>query len=83
MQHKSRQEIMIVMELIAVVQSYLLAVGIRFVILLDRLGSDLNEGLNTRFLVCSNIFYLVYLLNQRFTSLEKLSSREIVMMMFN
>ena len=78
MQYKSKKEYMIIIDLIAVVLSYLLSVGIRYILLLDKLGSVLNEGLYTRFLIGSVLLYLLLSLIRRYTPLEKFSAREIV-----
>lgn len=75
--YSSRKSIFILLDVLGIVLSFLVAVGIRYFLLVDVLGSSLSIELYSVYLLGGVILYAFYSLLMEFTPLENLSYREI------
>ena len=77
-QYKSRKCILILLDIAGIILSFLLAVVIRYCLLVDIFGSALSITLYGVFLFGAVCLYLCIAVFRHYTPLEKLSVREII-----
>ena len=77
-QYKSKKGIILLLDLRGIVLSFLLSVGIRYGLLVGKLGSNLDKRLYLTFFCGAVVLYLLLSLICRNEPIEKLSVREIV-----
>ena len=78
MQYKSKKGVMILLDILGIIASFFIAVGIRYILLVNKLGSNLDGRLYLIFLSGAFVLYLLISLFRPFTPIEKLSHREII-----
>ena len=76
--YRSRKSIAIVINLVGIIISFLLAVGVRYIWLIDRLGSNLDSKLYFTYLTGAVALYIVFSFIKKFEPVEKRSNREII-----
>ena len=77
-QYKSRKCILILLDIAGIILSFLLAVVIRYCLLVDIFGSVLSTTLYGVFLIGAAGLYLCIAVFRHYTPLERLSVREII-----
>lgn len=77
-QYRSKKGIMVLLDLIGITLSFFLAVGIRYILLIDKLGSGFSTRLYRNFFFGVLALCLILAIFSEYIPLEKLSHREIV-----
>ena len=78
--YKSRKSVLILIDLIGIALSFIMAVAVRYVLLVDRLGSSLDKPLYINYFLGALILFTVYSVIKRYILIEKLSYREIIIL---
>ncbi len=77
-QYKSKKYILMLLDLLGIILSFAIAVGIRYILLHEQLGSRLPVRLYSVFLAGALLLYVFLSSLRKYTPLEKLSHREII-----
>ncbi len=76
--YRSRKSIFILVDLACIAVSFLIAVIVRYFLLVGLLGSALDKKLYLTYFAGAIVLYLIYSLAMKYTLIEKLSNREII-----
>ena len=76
--YKSKKGILFLADLLGITISFLLSVGVRYILLVGRMGSNLDLRLYLTFFAGAAVLYLMLFLFRPYVPLEKLSIREII-----
>ena len=77
-QYRSKKGILVLLDLIGITLSFFLAVWIRYIFLIDKLGSSFSTRLYRNFFLGVLVLYLILAIFRVYIPLEKLSYREII-----
>ena len=76
--YRSRKSIFVFVDLIGIALSFIIAVIVRYVLLIDRLGSGLDKSLYFTYFLGALGLFIVYSIIKKYVLIEKLSNREII-----
>ena len=78
-QYRSKRNILLIIDMIAMALSFFAAIGIRYSILIERLGSELILSTYVVFFSFALLLYIVVFLLKREPRLDRMSYKEIIM----
>ena len=77
-QYRTKKGILIILDLVGITMSFFMAVAIRYIILIEQLGSSFSTHLYRNFYLGVIILYLILAIFRQYIPLEKLTHREIL-----
>lgn len=76
--YKSKRNVTLVIDIIAIVLSFVISLEIRYTLLIDNLGSMLVVTTYEFYLTCALILYVIFFLLRKKLPIERMSYREII-----
>ena len=77
-QYRTKKSIMVLLDLIGITLSFFLAVTIRYIFLIEQLGSSYSKQLYRNFYLGVFVLYLILAIFREYIPLEKLTHKEIL-----
>lgn len=77
--YKSKRNVTLVIDMIAIVLSFVISLAIRYTLLVDNLGSMLVVTTYEFYFTCALILYVIFSLLRRKLPIERMSYREIIL----